>query len=77
MSLLNKKLPIDDRMALRLREAAQAIGISQRTMWTLVNSGQIRSFRASRNIHLIETSELKRWMAERTAAGQPKEKGVD
>lgn len=77
MSLLNKKLPIDDRMALRLREAAQALGISQRTMWDLVDRGEIKSFRASRNIHLVQVTELKRWMDERTAAGQPKEKGVD
>ncbi|AMV32771.1 Helix-turn-helix domain protein [Pirellula sp. SH-Sr6A] len=69
MSIAKRMPAIDDRMALRLSEAAMALGISQRTLWGLVKAGEIKSFRASKNIHLIETDELRRWMAQKTEEG--------
>jgi len=47
--------------------AAQALDISERTLWTLCKAGKIRSFRIG-NARRYHVAELERYIAERTNA---------
>jgi excisionase family DNA binding protein len=54
--------PSDLRLTLRKREAAKALGVSERTLHTLLKSGQIGSFKLDR-IVLIPVAELQAFIA--------------
>ncbi len=54
--------PSDLRLTLRKREAANALGVSERTLHTLLKSGQIGSFKLDR-IVLIPVAELEAFIA--------------
>jgi len=54
-------------LSLRPREAARALGMSARTLWSLTASNQIPHIRLSRMV-LYPTAELTRWLSDRAAA---------
>lgn len=56
------------RLTLRKREAAIALGVSERTLHKLVMTGQIGSFKLDRAV-LIPVSELEAFIARK--GGQP------
>lgn len=55
------------RLALSSHAAAQALDISERTLWTLSKAGKIRSFRIG-NARRYHVAELERYIEERTQA---------
>lgn len=52
-------------LALRTREAAEALGISERTLQTLVSTGDIPHVRVGRAV-LFPVRELKDWLTAQT-----------
>jgi len=62
----NKGVP---RLALRPREAAAALGLSERKLWSLTAEGQISCCRAGR-VKLYEIDELRAFLR-RIAKGEP------
>lgn len=58
------KIPI---LALSSREASKALGISERTLWSLVQAGKIESFRIG-NARRYHVAELERFISERVTA---------
>ena len=51
-------------LALRPRDAAKAIGVSARTLWTLTKKGEIPHFRIGRSL-LYPVDALRAWLRER------------
>ena len=56
-------------LALRPREAAPALGISERTLWSLTKEGKIPHIRCGRSI-LYPVDSLRDWLAASAKAGQ-------
>ena len=56
------------RLALRPKEAAKALGIGERLLWSMTNQGAIPHLRLGKAI-LYPVAELERWLAERVAKG--------
>jgi excisionase family DNA binding protein len=52
------------RLALRPREAAQALGIGERLLWSMTNRGEIPHLKLGKAV-LYPIGELERWLAER------------
>lgn len=46
---------------MRYREAAAYIGISERSLWSMVASGEIRAVRRGRSVR-IDVDDLNRWI---------------
>ena len=44
--------PDDSRMAYSMREVADALGVSERSVWTLCNTGKIRSIKLGRLVRI-------------------------
>ena len=63
-------MSVDDHtvLALRPRDAAKALGISERTLWTLTRRGQVPSVKLNRAT-LYPVESLKQWL--RAKALQP------
>ncbi len=59
-------------LALRPRDAAQALGISPRKLWQLTKDGEIPSLKVGRTV-LYPTAELQAWLSRQAAS--PKEVG--
>jgi excisionase family DNA binding protein len=60
------------RMALRLREAAQALGISPRTLWAWTRNGRmpcVRQIGGRRSVVLYPVRELLAWLSRQEAKG--------
>lgn len=60
---------MDAKLALRPREAAKAIGVSTRTLWTWTTAGRVPHVRIGRAV-LYPVEGLRRWLeaeAARTA----------
>jgi excisionase family DNA binding protein len=55
-----------DRLAYSMREAAQAIGICERSVWQAIKDGRLRASRIGRSVR-ISAAELERFL-EATAA---------
>jgi len=53
------------RLALRPKDAARALGIGERLLWSLTNRGEIPHLRLGKAI-LYPVAELERWLAEQT-----------
>lgn len=67
----SEKSPLEtNRIALRPAEAAAALGIKRRLLWSLTKSGEIPHTRLGRAV-LYPVSELERWLAERAKGGRP------
>lgn len=62
--LLRNPPPAPERLALRPREAAEALGISPRTLWRLTREAVIPHVRLGRAV-LYPADELRAWLAER------------
>jgi excisionase family DNA binding protein len=56
------------RLALRPKEAAKALGIGERLLWSQTNRGEIPHIKLGQAV-LYPIAELERWLAERTAKG--------
>lgn len=57
------QLPDDSqRLALRPREAARALGISERMLWSMTNRGEVPHIRVGRAI-LYPVDALRTWLA--------------
>ncbi len=56
---------LQNRLALRVREAAEALGISEKTLRKWMRDEDLPFFRLEGSVR-IPTGELERWMAERT-----------
>ena len=58
-------------LGLRPREAAKALGIGERLLWSTTQAGEIRHLRVGRAI--IDPVDLLRdWMAEQVAIAKPR-----
>ena len=62
------------RLALRPAEAARALGLSERTLWTLADEGRIPSVRVGK-LRLFPVEMLAAWL--RTQAEQAEKKKVE
>lgn len=50
-------------LALRSREAAKALGVSERTLWSWTHSGEVPHIRRDGTI-LYPVDDLRRWLSE-------------
>lgn len=50
------------RLALTYREAATAVGLSERTVWQLVKDGKLRAKKSGRSVR-IAIAEIERFLA--------------
>jgi excisionase family DNA binding protein len=57
-------LPLADRLALRPKEAAEALGVSERTVRNWMRDEELPFFRLN-GVVLIQRSALEKWMGER------------
>ena len=55
-------------LALRPKEAARALGIGERLLWSLTHEGVIPHLRLGQAI-VYPVAELERWLAERAGKG--------
>ena len=55
------------RLALRPREAAKALGVSERTLWDWTQRGEVPYFRRNKTI-LYPVDALRRWLDEQAKA---------
>lgn len=60
--------PAIPALALRPREAAAAIGICERTLWTLTKSGDVPHVRIGRAV-VYPVRELQDWLTEQAGKG--------
>lgn len=59
-------MPTDPpRLALRPKEAAKALGIGQRLLWSMTNCGEIPCVRVGRSV-LYPIDILRDWLAEQS-----------
>jgi excisionase family DNA binding protein len=58
-----------DSLALRPRDAARALGVSERTLWTLTKQGQVPHLRLGKAVR-YPVHLLRQWMEERAVAGE-------
>lgn len=42
----------DNRIAFSMRECADAIGVSERSVWSMVKSGRLASFKIGRSVRI-------------------------
>lgn len=56
-----------ERLAVGVREAAEMIGVSERFLWTLIQSGEIPHKRVGRRM-LVVVNGLRSWLANGEAA---------
>lgn len=57
------------RLALRPREAAQSLGISERTLWGLTAEGAIPHFKLGR-LTLYPVDAIRAWLAEKATKAE-------
>ena len=60
--------PTPEPLALRPREAAQALGLSARKLWELTNRNEIPHVHVGRAV-LYPVDSLRAWLAEQAAKG--------
>ena len=56
-------------LALRPREAAKALGISERTLWAMTARGEVPHFRIGRSV-LYSVDSLREWLRAQQLAGK-------
>ena len=69
----NTKTEIGDandpqQLALRPKDAAKALGIGERLLWSMTNRGEIPHVRVGRAV-LYPVDLLRRWLAQRATGG--------
>ena len=67
---------IIEKLSLRSREAAQALGISERTLWSLCQRNEIPHVKTGRVV-LFPIASLKQWLEEKTKRPLPQSSDVD
>jgi excisionase family DNA binding protein len=72
---LAKPDPLTPCLAMRPREAAAALGVSERTLWTWTNEGTIPHVRRGKTI-MYPVSALTRWLDEQATAKATVEGGA-
>ncbi len=65
---LAKPDPVTPCLALRPREAAVSLGISERKLWELTNCGKVPHVRMGKAI-LYPVDALRRWLDEQASGG--------
>jgi len=60
--------PVTPCLALRAREAARALGVSERTLWAWTQRHEVPHVRRGKTI-LYPVDALRRWLDEQTTAG--------
>ncbi|GAB4127858.1 MAG: hypothetical protein Kow0040_01900 [Thermogutta sp.] len=65
---------MENKLALRPRDAARVLSVSQRTLWTWTKEGRIPCVRVGRAL-LYPMDELRRWLAEQAGQSQETEAG--
>lgn len=63
-------------LALRTRQAAEALGISERTLQTLTSAGEVPCVKLGR-ANLYPVAELRAWLAKQTQGGTTADDGGD
>ena len=58
------------KLALRARQAAQALGIGERLLWSMTKGGQIPCVRLGSRLILYPVDALRDWLQARTTGGQ-------
>lgn len=56
------------RLALRPKEAAKALGIGERLLWTMTNTGEIPSVKLGRAV-VYPIADLERWLSQQADKG--------
>lgn len=56
-------------LALRPKDAAKALGIGVRLLWTMTNTGEIPHTRIGRAV-VYPVADLQRWLSERANGGR-------
>ena len=64
----------DVSLGLRPREAAKALGIGERLLWSMTNAGEIPHLRIGRAI-VYPVDMLRDWMAEQATKSAKSQKG--
>ena len=64
----NPSEPDIPRLSLRPREAAQALGICERTLWGMTRAGDIPHFKLGKST-LYPVEALREWLRERVREG--------
>ncbi len=59
------------RLALRPKEAAAALSIGERLLWSMTNRGEIPHIKLGKCV-LYPVAELERWLSEQAAGGSRK-----
>lgn len=67
-SLLDSDSEAVGQLALRPREAARALGIGERLLWSLTNRGEIPHLKLGRAT-LYPVEDLRRWLSEKANKG--------
>lgn len=62
-------LAIVPRLLLRPREAAEALSISERSLWALTNAGEIPAVRINRSVR-YDPLDLQRWIESKKGGKQ-------
>jgi predicted DNA-binding transcriptional regulator AlpA len=68
-NLSSKTQPETPCLAMRPRETAKALGISERLLWDWTNRGEVPHIRVGKAI-LYPVDVLRRWLDEQAAAGK-------
>ncbi|MEZ6141070.1 MAG: helix-turn-helix domain-containing protein [Zavarzinella sp.] len=71
--MINSNQTETNKLALRPREAARMLGISERTLWTWVKQGRIPCVRIGndkRKITLFPADQLKDWLAQQATCNE-------
>jgi len=58
------------KIAFSVKEIAECVGVSERTIWKLIKSGELPSFRVGARV-LISKVALDQFIAQRTQTTQP------
>lgn len=57
------------RLAMRPKDAAKALGIGERLLWSMTNRGEIPHVKLGKAV-LYPIAELERWLSERAEGGK-------
>ena len=61
-----------NRLALRVKETAKALGIGERLLWDLTNNGVIPHLRLGSKVIVYPVDTLQAWLASEAAKGVQK-----
>lgn len=70
------EMPEEVALALRPREAARRLNISERTLWALTKAGRVPHIKLNRAV-LYPVDALRAWLAERAGIGMSSDEEVD